>query len=162
MFSQISQISPINRPAVVHAGEGRSLNVLGHTVNVMLGMAETQGGAYVFEVISPVGALAPPHMHMNEDEYGYIVEGLYEISLGEETFRAGAGAVLFFPRLVPHGLLNIGATIAKMIWVSTPGARVEAFFQDLSELPADLPPDMQKLLSIAAKYEIQLFPPRAV
>jgi hypothetical protein len=49
-----------------------------------------------------------------------------------------------------------------MIWVSTPGARVEAFFQDLSELPADLPPDMQKLLSIAAKYEIQLFPPRAV
>jgi hypothetical protein len=45
-----------------------------------------------------------------------------------------------------------------MMWLSTPGAAVERFFDELGALPADAPPDMEKVLAIFAKYEIQVLP----
>lgn len=144
---------------IIEAGKGRQLNVLGHTVNVMLGSAETQGDSFVFEAISPAGLVVPPHVHENEDEYGYIAEGVYEIYLGEHTYEARIGAMLYFPRHIPHGFRNIGSTTDKMIWISTPGARVESFFNELGALPTDAPPDMQEVASIFARYDMQVFPP---
>jgi mannose-6-phosphate isomerase-like protein (cupin superfamily) len=155
-------LSKAKQAAIVDAGEGRKLNVLGHTVNVLLGSAKTQGDSFVFEAISPAGLVVPPHLHENEDEYGYIVEGSYEIYLGEHTYEAGAGAVLYFPRHISHGFRNIGSTTGKMIWVSTPGAAVERFFDELGALPANVPPDMQKLVDIFARYDMQVFPPPAM
>lgn len=143
---------------IIDAGKGRKLNVLGHVVNVMLTSADTQGASYVFEAISPAGLVVPPHRHEHEDEYGYIAEGVYEIYLNGQTYEAQAGAVLYFPRHSAHGFRNIGATTGKMIWLSTPGAQVECFFDELGALPVDAPPDMEKVAGIFAKYDMQVFP----
>ncbi|MEZ4664910.1 MAG: hypothetical protein R2911_45855, partial [Caldilineaceae bacterium] len=63
------------------------------------------------------------------------------------------------PRGTSHGFRNLGTTPAKMIWVATPGANVERFFTDLAALPVDAPPDMEKVLGIFNKYDIQVLPP---
>ena len=144
---------------IIDAGKGRKLNVLGHVVNVMLASADTNGESFVFEAISPAGGVVPPHVHQHEDEYGYIAEGVYEIFLDGHTYKAETGAVLYFPRFVPHGFRNIGSAPGKMIWISTPGDKVELFFDELGALPADAPPDMQKVVGIFAKYDMQVFPP---
>ncbi|MBW7882513.1 MAG: cupin domain-containing protein [Caldilineaceae bacterium] len=144
---------------IVEAGKGRKLNVLGHTVNVVLGSRESQGDSFVFEAISPAGLVVPPHIHENEDEYGYIAEGVYEIYLDGRTYEATAGAFLYFPRHSAHGFRNIGSTTGKMIWISTPGASVERFFDELGALPADAPPDLQKVAGIFTKYNMQVLPP---
>ena len=146
---------------VVTPAESRKLHVLGHVVNVKLGKAETGGDSYVFEVISPAGLSVPPHAHRNEDEVGYVTEGAYECILGDRTYVANAGDVVYGPRHIAHGFRNIGSTTAKMVWVSTPGAAVESFFNDLGALPADAPPDMQKLMAIFNKYEIAIAAPAA-
>jgi quercetin dioxygenase-like cupin family protein len=143
----------------IDAGQGRQLNVLGHTVTVKLGSAETQGDSFVFATISPPGLFVPPHVHENEDEYGYIIEGVFEVFLDGRTYEARTGAVLHCPRHTSHGFRNIGSTPGKMIWLSTPGASVERFFDELGALPADAPPDMQKVVGIFAKYSIQVLPP---
>lgn len=143
----------------IAAGAGRQLNVLGHVVNIMLGSAETQGDCYVFEVISPPGRFVPPHVHEHEDEYGYLVEGAWEVFLDGRIFQAQPGAVIHCPRHTAHGFRNIGTTPGKMIWVATPGANDERFFVELGALPADAPPNMQKVMGIFTKYGVQALPP---
>ena len=146
---------------VATAADAYRLNVLGHVVNVKLGKTQTQGDVFMFEVVSPAGLAVPPHAHQNEDEYGYVTEGTYECVLDGRAFVAKAGDVVYCPRHTSHGFRNIGTTTAKMVWVSTPGAAVEAFFNDLGALPANEPPDMQRLLAIFAKYEIAVVAPQA-
>ena len=151
--------SKSKQATIVDAGKGRQLNVLGHTVNVMLANADTQGDSFVFETISPPGFVVPPHVHQHEDEYGYIAEGVFEIFLNQRTYEAKTGAVLYFPRYSAHGFRNIGSTPGKMIWISAPGANVEPFFNELGALPTDVPPDMQQVEGIFTKYDMQVFPP---
>jgi quercetin dioxygenase-like cupin family protein len=154
--------SESKQATIMDAGKGRKLNVLGHVVNVMLASADTQGDCYIFEAITPAGGVVPPHVHEREDEYGYIVEGVYEFFLNGRTYEAKTGAVLHFPRCIPHGFRNIGPTPGKTIWISTPGANVDPFFDELGALPADAPPDMEKVVGIFAKYDMQVFPPPAL
>jgi mannose-6-phosphate isomerase-like protein (cupin superfamily) len=151
--------SKSKQATIIDAGKGRRLSVLGHVVNVMLGSAETQGDSFVFEAISPAGLFVPPHLHEYEDEYGDIIEGVYEVFLDGRIYTAETGAVLYCPRHTSHGFRNIGATPGKMIWLSTPGTSVERFFDELGALPADAPPDMEKVVGIFAKYSIQVLPP---
>jgi mannose-6-phosphate isomerase-like protein (cupin superfamily) len=100
----------------------------------------------------------PPHAHEYEDEYGYIIEGVWEVFLDGRTYEARTGTGLHCPRHTSHGFRNIGSTPGKMIWISTPGASVERFFDELGALPADAPPDMQKIVDIFTKYSIQVLP----
>jgi quercetin dioxygenase-like cupin family protein len=142
---------------ITEAGKGRKLNVLGHVVNVMLG-ADTGSDSFAFEAITPPGGVVPVHLHEYEDEYGYVAEGVFEFYLDGRTVEAPAGAVVHCPRHTSHGFRNIGATAGKTIWLSTPGTSVERFFDELGALPADAPPDMQKVGAIFAKYSIQVLP----
>lgn len=144
--------------AIIEAGEGRKLNVLGHAVTVRIPSANTNGDSWMFEVISPPGMAVPPHVHEYEDEYGYIIEGVWEIILDGQIYEATAGAVVHCPRHTSHGFRNIGSTTGKMLWISTPGAAVERFFEELGALPADAPPDMEKIAGIFAKYSIGIVP----
>ena len=152
-------VNKSTQTAIIEMGTGRKLNVLGHVVNVVLSSADTQGQAFVFEAISPTGLFVPPHAHEREDEYGYIVEGVYEIFVDGDIYEAKSGDVLYFPRHVTHGFRNIGTTTGKMIWVSTPGNNVDPFFEALGSLPTDAPPDMEKVIGIFTKHDMQVFPP---
>ncbi|MCA9839659.1 MAG: cupin domain-containing protein [Trueperaceae bacterium] len=125
----------------------------------MLGKQETQGDSFMFETISSAGMAVPPHKHENEDEYGYVIEGTFEVYLDGQTFKATNGAVIYCPRHSWHGFRNIGSTTAKMVWISTPGASVEQFFEDLAALPSDVPPDMEKIIAIFGKYQMEVLPP---
>ena len=145
--------------AIIDAGAGRTLNVLGHVVKVMLSSADTQGQSFVFETISAPGLFVPPHAHEHEDEYGYVVEGVFEVFVDGQIHEAKTGAVLYFPRHVAHGFRNSGSTPGKMIWISTPGANVDPFFEELGALPADAPPDMEKVMGIFARHDMLVFPP---
>jgi quercetin dioxygenase-like cupin family protein len=143
---------------ITFSGEGRSLNILGHSVTSLLSKAETNGDSYVFAVSTPAGHGIPPHVHEREDEYIYVVEGIFEVFLNGRTHEASAGSLLHFPRYIPHGFRNIGATPGKTIWTVTPGASFEAFFDELDALPPG-PPDMQKVVGIFAKYGMEVLPP---
>ena len=152
-------LSESKQATLVNAGGGRTLNVLGHTFNVLLGSAETHGDGYIFEVITPAGHVVPPHLHEHEDEYGYVAEGTFEVFLDGRSYEAKSGAILHFPRCIAHGFRNIGSTPGKTIWISTPGANVEPFLDELAALPANVPPDMEKMEGIFAKYDMKVFPP---
>jgi Cupin domain len=76
---------------------------------------------------------------------------------GGNWVRAKAGTFVFGPRGIAHGFKVVGDTPARMLLLCTPGG-FEQFVVDLSE-PAPAPPDMAKLVTVAAKYKIDIHGP---
>ena len=143
---------------VVHHGQGKNFNLLGHSITTVLNQQTTDGAYYVFEVVTPPGLGLPPHVHEREDELIYMVEGEFEILLGEKSFIAKAGDTIFFPRGVAHAFQNASSKAATAIFTVAPGASFEAFFDKLAALPFG-PPDLQKIVEIFAEYGMEVLIP---
>ena len=51
-------------------------------------------------------------------EYGFVLSGTLEITLGFETYRLGAGDSIGFDSSRPHRLANVGDVPVEAIWVN--------------------------------------------
>lgn len=145
-----------HKPAVVQSRDGRKFKVLGNQITVKLSSAETGGDYHLFDCDVPPGVGVPPHVHSREDEILEVMEGELEIFIGGKTFQATANAVAFFPRHVVHGFTNQAKTSARCRFLASPGANFEKFFDELSALPDQLPPDMGKVAEIFARYGLPI------
>jgi quercetin dioxygenase-like cupin family protein len=50
------------------------------------------------------GQAQPVHVHGGADKFYYVVSGRARITVGEETREVGAGAVVWAPADLPHGV----------------------------------------------------------
>ena len=57
------------------------------------------------------------HTHPNCEEIVYVVEGVIDHTLGEESERLGPGDVIVVPRGAPHRLVNTSAAPVRTIIV---------------------------------------------
>lgn len=112
-------------------------------------------GATMSMLVSEVepGASIPVHLHQNEDEIIFLHTGTGIVTLGEARVPSSAGAMLYAPRGVWHGVENTGPDVLTWcaIW-SPPG--FEQFFREVGVRPDDtaaLPP-AEQVTAIATKY----------
>ena len=92
--------------------------------------ADTTGGAFsVFEEVPPL-VDTPLHVHENEDELFYVLDGEHVVQLGDREFRAGPGGLVFAPRGVPHAQRRVVPTEGRMLVLTSP-AGFEGFFREL-------------------------------
>ena len=130
--------------------------------SVMRATSHTTGGAFglMEHWEMPVGFASPYHTHHREDESFYVLEGEIAFVCGGKWLKAGPGSFVYGPREIPHGFQVIGSSPAKMLLMCTPGG-FEGFVLEqttpISEPPS--PPDMGKLMTLAAKYEIDIHGP---
>ncbi len=68
-------------------------------------------------------------MEHREDESFYVLEGEFEILVGEDTISAGAGSCVHVPSGTLHTFKNVGTSSSRILGVLTPG-RFEKFFLD--------------------------------
>jgi mannose-6-phosphate isomerase-like protein (cupin superfamily) len=98
---------------------------------VVRASAETTGGAFtILEEVSPLDT--PLHMHENEDEVFYVLEGDHVIQVGEEEFHLGPGGLAFGPRRVPHAQRRVVPRTGRILIMTSP-AGFEGFFRELAE-----------------------------
>jgi Cupin domain len=63
-------------------------------------LPEETGGAYaILEQTIPAGHGPPLHVHRHETEIFYILDGEFEVTIGEQKVHATAGALVAGPRL---------------------------------------------------------------
>ncbi len=55
------------------------------------------------------GQIQKVHTHQDQDKFYYVVEGVGNFTVGEETSEAGAGHVVWAEASVPHGVENKGS-----------------------------------------------------
>ena len=97
---------------------------------------DTDGAMCVFEFTGISGG--PPHVHHNQDEWIYVVEGEFEIYVGNERFHLSAGESVFMPRKVKHRWSCLSDKPGKIINVYQPAGTMEEFFRKLGKPPEDL------------------------
>jgi len=104
--------------------------------------ADTTGGAFaVFEEVPPL-VDTPLHVHANEDELFYSLEGEHIVEVGDEELRIGPGGVVFAPRGVPHSQRRVVPGEGRLLIMTSP-AGFEGFFRELAaaEAAGTLGPD---------------------
>jgi quercetin dioxygenase-like cupin family protein len=151
-------------PYVLPAGEGTPIWFLG-TLQTYKAVGEHTGNAFTLvECLMPPGFGPPPHIHHHEEEAFYLLEGELTVSCGDRVWRVTPGSFVFLPRGIKHSFTVEGATPAKMLQITSP-AGFEHFASEMGEpahapvLPPPGPPDVEKLLSLAAKYDMDIQAP---
>jgi quercetin dioxygenase-like cupin family protein len=145
---------------VLRAGEGEQYHVLGTTIVFKSPGHETGGALFIWETLTPNGAMVPPHIHAVEDEYIYLAEGQMEVTVGQETYTLQPGDLIKLPRNIPHAARSTGAGITRSLWTVAPAGKMESLFQALAALPADQPPDPAKIVQIFLAHDITPLPPQ--
>jgi mannose-6-phosphate isomerase-like protein (cupin superfamily) len=108
----------------------------GMLAEVKASAADTAGQYSLLEITAPAGLQTPLHVHYNEDEGFYVLEGSVTIEVGDETVELSSGQHAFGPRNIPHRF-TVGPDGARMLWVLTPGG-FEDFVEEAS-VPAEAP-----------------------
>ena len=121
----------------------------------------------VTEQLMPRGAGSPLHVHHNENEWFYVLEGELTIWVAGKTIVAGPGAFAYGPRDVPHTFV-VSSEEARFLLVCDP-AGFEGFIRALAtpaaapEIPpASAPPEMETVLHAAADYGLEIVGPPGI
>jgi hypothetical protein len=128
---------------------------------------QTQGRFALIEALTRKGNCPPRHIHRNEDESFYILEGEITALIGDQTIRGTPGTLIFGPRGVPHSF-EIPFRSGTHADPAEPGRAGRYFKQFCTPAPAlTLPPpaeipyaDIQHLIAVASKYGIVNVPPK--
>lgn len=96
--------------------------------------AETKGQFALLEVQGTPGTEPPLHVHANEDELFYVLEGTLKVRRGNQEITLCAGESAFLPRRVMH-TFKIVSKAARFLAYITPGG-FEEYFRDLGQ-PVD-------------------------
>jgi quercetin dioxygenase-like cupin family protein len=153
-------MSTTSRQAITHlqTGEGETLWVLGYFVT----LKAQSDGLTLFEAIAPPGAGPPPHIHYEQEEAFYVLEGTFSFLSGDETIETGPGSFVWVPRGTVHTFKNTGAGTGKVLLTNTLPGEHERFFREIgvpvsdmaSFQPPDSPPDIDKVLRSGERNDI--------
>ena len=72
-------------------------------VTIHLAQAANSGRLTITEQLLPPGFGPPFHIHHEEDETFYLVDGDFRFRRGDTLLHAKAGDVVFCPKGIPHG-----------------------------------------------------------
>ena len=76
------------------------------------------------------------HLHYDQDEWFYILEGEFILEIGNERFHAKPGDSFFGPRKVPHVWAFAAGTRGRFLATVMPAGNLEAFFVEADKKKA--------------------------
>lgn len=129
---------------------------------IVLARGDEPGEDYdLLDFTVPPGGGGPQHVHHDNDETFYVLEGELLLRIGGDQHRLTPGSYAFGPRGVPHGYRNTGDGPARMLVMFMPGNFV-CMSEELAELgPLDpkVESDMEQMGPIFEKYGIEMTGP---
>src|SRR4051794_9356578 len=139
-------------PIIHPPGSGRAVGVLGNTTLFKVLGAQTGGAYAILEQTIPAGGGPPLHVHRHETEVFYVVEGRFELTIGDQKVDAPAGAIAVCPRDIPHTFRNVGTTTGKLLLTIIPG-RFADYFLEVDRVPDA---DLATIKRLCAKYDVEM------
>src|SRR3989339_1387695 len=147
----------------VHSGEDRfntHSKMMGVTSNILdlkISSKDTAGQLSVFEQTGLTYKGGPPlHIHPNQDEMFYVIEGEYLFQVGDDKYQMKSGDTIFLPRNVQHAFLQLTEK-GKMIVSYLPAGKMEAFFKETDKWTS--PPTKEEIAKDFADHDMQIVGP---
>lgn len=127
----------------VAAGEDRFGEHRGLGVSTIAFKVVPKDSSGLFIVENTFHAKGGParHLHYDQDEWFYALEGEFLIEVGQERMRLQAGDSLLAPRRVPHVWAYVGETQGSILITFMPAGKMEAFFRRVTKANAMAPQD---------------------
>jgi quercetin dioxygenase-like cupin family protein len=155
-------------PIALQPGGGEARWFLGSLVTIKSSAATTGGTVTVTENLSTRGLGSPLHVHRDEDEWFFVMEGELTFWVGGEVIDAPAGSFVYGPRGIPHTFV-VSSEQARFLLVTEPGG-FEGFVRALS-VPAEAltlppasvqPPAPEVMMATAAEYGLEILGPPGI
>jgi quercetin dioxygenase-like cupin family protein len=113
----------------IAAGDGERIWIVGDTMTLKATGESTGGSLVLLENLTAPGGGPPPHIHTREDEFWYVLDGTFEIRIGDQVHALGAGGFAYAPRGTVHNFRNTAQTPSRILVGFTPGG-TEGFFRE--------------------------------
>src|SRR5262245_37123311 len=156
-------------PIALAQDEGEALWFLGTRATIKASAETTDGRSAVIEQLAPPGSGSPLHVHHNDDEWFYVIDGELTFLVGGERIVAGTGGFVYGPRGIPH-LFEVTSEGPSHFPLATGPAGIETMIR-AAGVPATAPglppadgppPDMEKLGAAAAAQGIEILGPPGI
>jgi quercetin dioxygenase-like cupin family protein len=144
------------------SSEPKEFVLAGVVMKRLVSGEQTEGSFCLFENRSDGQTTTPIHVHADDDEPVYIIEGQLTAIVDGEARTLSPGESFFLKRGIPHQLMNAGNQPARYILIGTP----DVFEQFLAEAGRELrkgevvgpptPADIARLTTAALKFGITL------
>jgi quercetin dioxygenase-like cupin family protein len=148
-------------PMLTNRDKKNSWWYIGHLMSLLVTSKETGGRYALLRATERRGLEPPPHTHTREDETFLILKGEVVYTVGNQTFSAKEGDVMFLPKNIQHSF-KIQTEKLETLILLNPGG-LENYFVEMSKPAEELqlppmpqgPPDIKKLIATAAKYGVK-------
>ncbi len=107
--------------------------------DIKVSAKDTDGLLSIFEYIGKEKGGPPLHIHPNQDEIFFILDGEYLFQVGEEKHKLKEGDTIFLPRKVPHTFAQLTEK-GKMLFLFQPSGKMEDFFRAIGALKSQPSP----------------------
>jgi len=158
----------VSKPPIVNLNTAPAYWFL-NALHLVLALNETGEGAYsLIHTTAPPDFETPYHLHHDEDEAFYILDGELTVILNGERIVAGPGSYIFLPCGVPHGFRSSSDKDSHMLVHAIPGGKVGFVgmmlematpIQDRHTLPEPTLPDFKRLAELCAQNKISILGP---
>jgi uncharacterized cupin superfamily protein len=142
---------------VVAPGEGQPIPGPG-PLSIIARQGWSDGHVLIFEQQIHPGTLMPAHRHTDETQGAYVMAGTIGFWVDGEEVVAGPGSYVVRPAGSVHALWNAGEDVARMLEITTPAERYQAFVLGLAELAARSNVTHEALAEHGARYGTTLAP----
>ena len=117
----------IIKPYRLAAGKGiEDVWWMSGRITVKVGPEETGNAFSQFEVNDPRGSAPPVHVHHNDDEAFYVLDGEVTVLVGDERIDLGTGDYCFAPRGIRHTWI-VRSERARMLVTISPSGTEQLF-----------------------------------
>ena len=99
----------------------------------------------------PPRYIAPLHIHHQDDEAWYVLEGTLCIQSGDSVIEANAGSGVFVPKGTPHTYWNPSPQRTRYLLIMT--AKIYSMIKEIHELTERSP---AKLTELFGKYDSEI------
>lgn len=135
----------IERPSALFlaAGADRFGEQRGLGISAVAFKVSTPNPSNVFILENTFLAKGGParHLHYEQEEWFYVLEGEFEFEVGVDCFRLHPGDSLLAPRQVPHVWAFVGEARGRILIAFLPAGKMEAFFREVTRANAMPPQD---------------------
>ncbi len=122
------------------------------TLRILLTSEQTGGTHVVFEDIVQPNIGPPRHIHHDQDETFFFLEGEFDVEVDGQLYHMAPGDVAFIPRGATHAFKNVGETPGRLRYIFSPALEIENMFLAFHAAQSNGDLNTDKMAEISARY----------
>lgn len=152
-----------SRAYALASEEGEALWFAGALMLLKASGDQTEGRFALVDQRVPGDYAVPLHVHHQDDEAWYVLEGQVTFYCGDDTHTVDSGSWVFAPKGVPHAF-RVRSAGARLLTMSSPAGFAD-FVRAAGEpareriVPPPAPLDVERLTELGQQYGIEIIGP---